>query len=67
MTEESKLNVRGILFNEMHASAVQIVAAYASSPAADPAKIPQLYKDMIAIQKEVVSWHETEDKEKEQA
>ena len=54
---DDHLNVRGILFNEMHNAAVQIVAAYASSPAADPSRIPQLYKEMIKVQVATVSSH----------
>lgn len=49
------VHARGILFNEMHQAAVQIVAAYASSDNADPEKIPGLFKNMIKVQVDIVS------------
>ena len=62
MTTEPALNVRGILFKEMHAAAIQVTAAYAASDNANPDKIPALFREMLRAQREAIAADEEKDK-----
>lgn len=54
MAGKTQNNVRGVVFREMHEAAVKIAAAYASSANADPARIPELFREMLRVQRDLV-------------